>query len=313
MYLNRIVFLIVLTSVLFITTYISIFCGATNPLLVRYRTVRVLSVIFSGLVIGFSASYLQSCLRNPLVDHYILGVGSGAVFATYLAIYIIPSNLIVLTSISAAAGGLLALTITITVSEYLGGSDYAYILVGIGVNSLFSGLSILASQIAMRRLAIPHPMAMLIGSFINVSSRNIPYLLTALLVTIISYPLLSKPLNTIMLGDHYSKQLGYNPRIARFTTIVLAGTTTSIVVSIHGTIGFVGLVSPHLSRLAMKTADQRFIAPSSALISSILLLVTDTLSRTILAKTIGEIPAGAIVSIIGAPLFIYMLISRFRR
>ncbi|MEM1734870.1 MAG: iron ABC transporter permease [Desulfurococcaceae archaeon] len=307
------IFLTTLIALLIVTSYISIYHGTNNPLIINYRLTRVLSVILSGLVIGFNASYLQSCLRNPLVDHYILGVGSGAVFSTYLAFIILSTNIFLLTSVFAVAGGLLALVITITVSEYLGGSDYAYILVGIGVNSLFSGLTILFSQIAMRKLTIPHPMLMLIGSFINASSKNIPYLLATLIATIISYPLLSKPLNTIILGDYYSKQLGYNPRIARFTTIVLAGTTTSIVVSIHGTIGFVGLVSPHLSRLSMKTADQRFVAPSSALLSSILLLLTDTMSRTILAKSIGEIPAGAIVSIIGAPLFIYMLISRFRK
>lgn len=269
--------------------------------------------MLSGLIIGFNASFLQSCLRNPLVDHYILGIGSGAVFATYLAIALFSLNIVILTSTFAAMGGLLALAITIFVAEYLGGSDYSYILVGVGVNSLFSGLSVLISHIAMKKTTLPPFYLMLIGSFVNASSKNIPYLVATLLITIISYPFLSKPLNTIMLGDHYSKQLGYNPRITRFSTVVMAGATTSIVVSMHGTIGFIGLVSPHLSRLALKTADLRFVAPGSALLSSLLLLLTDSISRAIFAKTIGEIPAGAIVSLIGAPLFISMLISRFRR
>lgn len=302
----------VLTLALVLLAYSFIYYDARNPLILKYRTVRVVSVVLSGLVIGFNASYLQSCLRNPLVDHYILGVGSGAVFATYLSLTVFSTNLIILTSTFAAIGGLLALAITIIVAEYLGGSDYAYILVGIGVNSLFSGLSILISHAVLKRLSLP-PLLMLIGSFVNASSRNIPYLVGTLVVTLTSYPFLSKPLNTLLLGDDYAKQLGYNPRVTRFTAIVVAGVTTSIVVSMHGIIGFIGLVSPHLSRLALRTADQRFIAPSSALLSSLLLLVTDTLSRTVLTKSIGEVPAGAIVSVIGAPLFVSMLISRFKR
>lgn len=310
-YLTRIFFLILLLITLFILYYYTVYYDSPQPLLYRYRFVRSISVIISGIVIGLSATYLQGCLRNPLVDHYIIGIGSGALFATYLALVFIEPGVLYITSLSAVIGGLTTLVLTITISEYLGGSDIAYVLVGIGINALFSGLSILLSYIVVNRVPIP-PLLMLTGSFINSSLKNIPYLTIALALSLVSYPILAKPLNTMLLGDTYAKQLGYNPRIYRLISVIIAGVSSSIIVSIFGLIGFIGLISPHISRLLFRTSDHRFVSPASALVSAILLLATDSLSRIVFVKYISEIPAGAIVSIIGAPFFISLLISRFR-
>ncbi|MEM1676113.1 MAG: iron ABC transporter permease [Desulfurococcaceae archaeon] len=310
-YLIRFSTILFLTIILLLLTIVSINYGSTNPLIYRYRLIRTVSVVLTGIVIGFAASYLQGCLRNPLVDHYIVGIGSGALFATYLTLLFTANTALYLTSLNAVIGGLITLFLTITLAEYLGGSDTAYVLVGIGVNSVFSGLSILISYMIISRLSIP-PILMLTGSFINSSVRNIPYLITALSLIVLTYPFLSKPLNTLLLGDIYTKQLGYNPRIFRLISVAVAGISTSIVVSIHGLIGFVGLMSPHISRLLLKTSDHRFTTPLSGVVSSTILLATDSLSRIFFTKYVGEIPAGAIASIIGAPFFISLLISRFR-
>lgn len=306
----KILFIITLLTILFVLINLSIYYGLTNPTLIKYRLIRTLSVVISGLTIGFSAVYLQGCLRNPLVDHYIIGIGSGALLATYITLLTLPNILLV--RFNAIVGGLLALLITIVIAEYIGGSDYAYILAGVGVNAFLSGASILLSYLVVKKYAWINPIYMFTGSFVNSSSTNVPYLIVALLIVTLSYPLLAKPLNTMLLGDDYSKQLGFNPRVYRLLAIISAGSSTSLIVSMHGMIGFIGLISPHLNRLILKTADHRFIAIGSALTSSTLLLATDAASRFILVNFIGEIPAGAIVSCFGAPIFVAILITRFR-
>lgn len=307
---TKIFFMITLLAALLALVYLSINHGLTNPLLARYRFVRTVSVVTSGLVIGFSAVYLQGCLRNPLVDHYIVGIGSGALLATYLTLLI--SSSIPLVRFNAVIGGLLALLLTVIIAEYIGGSDYAYILAGVGVNAFLSGVSLLLSHLVIRKHSWINPIYMFTGSFVNSSSSNMPYLILAMAVGALTYPILAKPLNAMLLGDDYSRQLGFNPRVYRLIAVVSAGSASSLVVSMHGIIGFIGLISPHLSRLALKTSDHRFVAPAAALASSTTLLATDMASRFIFVNFIGEVPAGAVVSCFGAPVFVAMLIARFR-
>jgi len=210
----------------------------------------------------------------------------------------------------AIIGGFTALLLTITIAEAIGGTDASYVLAGLGINSLFSGLSILMIYIVSTRY--PFAIHLFIGSFINASARNLPLVIGAFIIIISVYPFLAKPLNTLMLGDDYAKQLGYEPSRYRLSAIIIAGSVSSIIVSCFGLIGFVGLVSPHIARLLLKTIDHRTVSPFSAIISATILLLTDDLSRIILSRYIGEIPAGAIVSIIGAPFFLYLLITRLR-
>lgn len=308
---TRIFFLTSIAIILAILIDVSINYGLTNPLLTKYRVVRTVSVVVSGLTIGFSAVYLQGCLRNPLVDHYIVGVGSGALLATYVALLTLPTH-VVLVRFNAVIGGLLALLTTIAIAEYIGGGDYAYILAGIGVNAFLTGASLLLSHFVIKKNPWVNPINMLTGSFINSSSSNVPYLIAALSIVAVAYAILAKPLNTMLLGDDYSKQIGFNPRVYRLIAVASAGAASSIVVSIHGIIGFIGLISPHLTRLVLKTADHRFVTVGSALISSTLLLTTDISSRFVFTRFMGEVPAGAIVSCFGAPIFVALLIARFR-
>ena len=302
---------IVLVSIfLYILFIYSIYYGKTNPILINYRFTRVVSVVISGFVLGVAGSYLQGCLRNPLVDHYILGVGSGALFTVYLSIAIMGYNSSI-ASLFAVIGGLTALALTITIAETIGGTDASYILAGLGINSLFSGLSILLTYIVSTKYAFT--IHLLIGSFIIASPKNHLMLIISLTILLISYPILAKPLNTLILGDQYALQLGYNPLLYRRLAVILAGVSSSIIVALYGLIGFIGLISPHIARFMIKTVDHRFTIILSGLNASILLLITDDISRIVLSDITGEIPAGAIVSVIGAPFFLFLVIKRFKR
>jgi len=296
--------------ILLILYHVSIYHKPWSPILGSYRVVRVSAVVLSGIVLGFTGTYLQGCLRNPLVDHYILGIGSGALFAVYLSIYILGYN-VYLASLTAIIGGLTALAITTVLAESIGGSDSAYVLAGLGVNSLFSGLSILFIYLVASKY--PYAVYLLIGSFITASSKQYPLLFLAIAMVLIVYPFIAKPLNTLILGDEYAKQLGYSPRTYRLLAVIVSGIASSLIVSCYGLIGFIGLLSPHIARFTFKTIDHRIVSPLSAIISAIILLLTDDFTRIFLSEYVGEIPAGAIVSVFGAPFFLALILTRFKR
>lgn len=120
-------------------------------------------------------------------------------------------------------------------------------------------------------------------------------------------------MNALLLGDELVYQIGYNPRHYRLLAIITAGMFSSVIVSYFGLIGFIGLVSPHISRFLLRTGDNRFVIPLSGIVSALLLLITDDLARSVFVNIgIGEVPAGSIVAVIGAPFFLFLILSRYR-
>ncbi|MEM4717658.1 MAG: iron ABC transporter permease [Desulfurococcaceae archaeon] len=279
--------------------------------LINYRFARALSASLCGLILAISGCFLQSSLRNPLVDHYILGIGSGALLFTYLSILITNRYSLTSANTMAVIGGLIALALTISIAEKLSGSDVAYILSGISVTTLFSGLSMFSSHYVVTRYR--YASVLMTGSFVIARKELMPPIILATLITVVGYLMLAKRLNVIILGDEYAKQLGVNPVRTRTITSIIAGISSSIVISIYGLIGFVGLISPHMARAILKTSDNRLVIPLAATIGALLLYFTDLLSRNIMAPVWGEVPSGSIVSLIGAPFFIILLLTRFTR
>jgi len=310
---HRLILLFSLLAALFLTIYASLFIGSAkhvNPLVMEYRYTRVIEVVLAGLVLGVSGVYLQSSLRNPLVDHYILGIGSGALFSVYIFILFSSIYYLILPFV-AIVGGLTALFLTITIAEIIGGSDISYVLAGIGVNSLFAGLAHLLSYLIL--VKNPYALYLLAGGFTLASpDYKIPLIISAIIV-LATYPFLAKPLNALLLGDELVYQIGYNPRYYRLLAIITAGMFSSVIVSYFGLIGFIGLVSPHISRFLLRTGDNRFVIPLSGIVSALLLLITDDLARSVFVNIgIGEVPAGSIVAVIGAPFFLFLILSRYR-
>ena len=306
----------VLSLLLLVMSYLFLHMGyGSSTIIYQYRLNRITAAILVGLILGLTGALLQSSLRNPLVDHYILGIGSGGVFAVML-FYLFRSNAysLALLTIIAAAGGLVALTITIIVAESVGGGDIAYVLAGIGVNSMFSGASLLLSYIVASKN--PYIAYALVGSFIAIDPDWIPLLEALSAISFVLYILSSKPLNTLLMGDEYAAQQGYNPRTTRLLIVLFSGVIGASVVACCGLIGFIGLVSPHIARLMLGTSDNRLVPVIAGLTGAILLLLSDNFSRLVLAGpflvSVGEVPAGAIVSLFGAPFFISIMIRRLR-
>lgn len=293
-----------------LTVYLLNANQGTLAQLAEYRLYRVLYALLAGGALAASGCFLQSTLRNPLVDHYILGVGSGALFASYIAI-IVYGQVPLLTTVFAVAGGLLALALTILVAERISGSDAAYVLAGIGITSLFSGLSALLSYYAITKY--PYAGLMLLGSFTLATRDKLLYALLAYALTYVGFTFLSKRLNALLIGDEYAAQLGVSPRAIRLSASVISGTAASVVVSMFGLVGFVGLVAPHIARFVVKTSDNRVVIPVASVIGALILLVADTFSRLVTTPVIGEVPAGAVVSVFGAPFFTLLVVRRFKR
>ena len=298
------------TTLPILYTYIVTLNEGLPGRILTYRLYRALYTILAGTVLATSGCILQASLRNPLVDHYVLGTGSGALFAVYATLLVLDHVTLWIISLAAAIGGLSALAATILIAEGISGSDIAYVLSGIGVTSLFSGLSVLLLYYVSSRYG--YASLMLTGTFIQSRLENLPYALIATILVVIGYVILAKRLNVVMLGDDHAAQLGVDPGLTRLLASLIAGVSASIIVSQFGVIGFLGLVTPHTARFLLKTSDNRLVIPLAMALGSLLLFTTDTLSRSLVARVVGEVPAGAVISAIGAPFFLVLLVRRFR-
>ena len=291
-------------------TYFSSINQDLPETILSYRLHRSIYSVLAGVVLASSGCVLQSTLRNPLVDHHILGVGAGALFAVYLSFLLHGFSSLFMIALAASAGGLFALFLSVAIAEIMSGSDAAYVLSGLGVTSMFSGLSILLLYYVAPRYG-PASL-MLTGSFIHSRKDMMPYVLAPAVFMIISYFALAKKMNTVVIGDDYALQLGVNPRRIRLATALIVGVSSSLIVSMFGMIGFIGLVTPHMARLFLKTSDNRLVIPLAMGFGSLLLYITDSLSRMVVAEVLGEVPAGAVTSAIGAPFFLILLVKRLR-
>lgn len=286
----------------------SLFQGVTEYVS-TYRLYRALYSSLSGCTLAAVGCILQSSLRNPLVDHHVLGIGSGALLASYISVILYGYNPLLATSF-AVIGGLTALFLTISIAEVISGSDLAYVLSGISVTSLLSGLSIFLSYYVAYRY--PFATLMLTGSFVLARPDSLLYVLAAFTLSLLGCLSLSKRLNVLLLGDDYAMQLGVNPRHVRLFSTLVAGVSSSVIVATFGLIGFIGLMGPHIARLLAKTSDNRAVIPLASSVGCLILHFADQFSKYVIAPTVGEVPAGAIVSMVGAPFFLVLVVKRFR-
>ncbi|MEM2253268.1 MAG: iron ABC transporter permease [Desulfurococcaceae archaeon] len=302
----------------FLITFFSIILTISSYFFINqghfsYRVNRVLLGLFSGFIFAYSGSMLQSSLRNPLADPYLLGIGGGALLSIYVYYLVAPTPSVLHVPLVASIGGLSALFLTILIAEAVGGSDVAYVLSGIGISSFFSGVAITLYYFILSRAPhTPYIYAMLIGSLVDATKWKVDFLLPLTLALIFLYFLTAKPLNALIIGDEYASQLGFNAKYVRLITAVIAGVSSSIAVSAIGIIGFIGLVSPHIARLLLRTSDNRFVIPLASLTGALVLSLSDIAAKTFLSWSVGEVPAGVIASVFGAPLYVMLILRGYK-
>jgi ABC-type Fe3+-siderophore transport system permease subunit len=281
-------------------------------LIYNSRLPRVLAAIGVGIGLSIAGAMYQAVIRNPLVDPYIMGVSAGAGTAAIAVIAfdftffgLLSSQDIYLTAFAAIIGGLIAFAFTMILAEKAGGTSINYVLSGIIIGLLFSAIQILLMVFAGNHIS--SALTWLYGSFASITWDQV-WLILVPALTISIIPLIwAKEFNLVLLGEDQAKQMGLNVKRFNRLMLIAASVLTSFCVAFVGIIGFVGLVIPHLCRMLLG-GDHRLVLPASIAFGGALLIFADLLSRVLL--TGYELPVGAITTIIGVPVFAYLLIKK---
>lgn len=271
------------------------------------RLPRVAAAVLVGAVLSASGLTLQMLFRNPLVEPGFLGVSQGAAFgAAFSILYLSRSSLTV--QASAAGFALLGLSLTYFLAERLryGGWILRMVLAGIAVSALFSAGVGMLKYLADPMTQLPEITFWLLGGLWSTRWQNylpiLPLTVSGLGVLFVA----RWRLNVLSLEEETAFSLGAAPGRERALLLLAAVGATAAVVSLAGTIGWVGLIVPHLAR-RLVGADARRALPASLLLGGLAVLLCDDLARTI---TPGEVPLGILTSLFGATAFLLTL-TRF--
>lgn len=277
------------------------------------RCSRAVAAFAVGVGLSVSGAIYQAIIRNPMVDPYIMGVSAGAGVAAVATIafnftfFGLIQNITFVTPIVAMIGGVAAFGFTMLLAEKAGGSSLNYVLGGIIIGLVFSAIQTLMLSMAGDKLA--DSMSWLFGSFANISwTQAVLVAIPAIAMSLV--PLVwAKELNLVLLGEDQARQMGLDVRRFNRWMLILASVLASVCVAFVGIVGFVGLVVPHLCRMILG-GDHRLVLPASIVIGGALMLVADLFSKMVMVPL--ELPVGAITTVIGAPVFAYLLIKKGR-
>jgi iron complex transport system permease protein len=276
--------------------------GLLPQVIYNIRLPRVLTGLMVGLNLAVAGALLQGILRNPLASPQIIGVNSGAGLVAVMIMLVFPSMINML-PLGAFLGALAAaILIYLLASKRGSGITSNIILAGVALSALLhaatSALMILYSD------ELQITFTWLIG---GLSNRGWPYVFTILPYCIFGLTVavaISPKVNLFALGDEISSSLGLSVGAYRVIIIILAALLAGSAVSVAGTIGFVGLIAPHLARLLVGN-DYRYLLPLSAILGALLLVLADTCARTIFQPV--ELPVGILTAALGAPFFFYLI------
>ena len=278
---------------------------SVNIIINSLRLPRVLGALFAGIALATSGLLLQTVLNNDLCAPNILGINTGAGFFVMLALCIAPVAYYVL-PLAAFIGALTSVMVVLGLARISTKSfKTTVILSGVAVGSLFgAGISY---------LSIKYPdilsiyTSFSVGGFNGVYMKDIIIPMIIITICVVIVIILSPKINLFCLGDNMAKSLGVDVKKVRIIVIIISSLLCASAVSYAGLIGFVGLIVPHISKRIVK-GDIKLNLICSCLIGSTLVMFSDLLGRVVFAP--GEIPSGIVLSFIGAPFFIFLLLRR---
>ena len=290
------------------------------------RLPNAITALLAGAALSTSGLLLQTAFRNPLAGPDVFGISSGAALAVAVVMLAFGGNISIagfsiggflsldgLTIggflailISAFAGAMLVMGI-ITLFSAMVRNQVVLLIIGIMVGYLASsGISLLnffSSAEGMKSYMIWG-----MGNMGNVSMTEVPYFAIVTLIGLLLSLLLVKPLNALLLGEQYAENLGFNIRRLRVLLLVVTGLLTAVVTAFCGPIAFIGLATPHIVRLLIRTDNHRQLLPLTMLMGSAIALLCNALC--VLPAGGGIIPLNAVTPLFGAPVIIYVLVKR---
>ena len=279
----------------------------TSVIVWNIRLPRALAAAGVGLALGASGAALQGLLRNPLAEPGVLGVSATASLFATISIYwgLIELSPWVLPS-SAILGALLATALLAFLAPRVG-SVVTLILVGVGQSSFAGAFMSLTLNLAPNPFSLSDMVNWMMGSVANRSFADLafatPFFLLGLAILLVSAP----GLRALALGEEAASAVGLNVNKSRALVVVGSGLMTGAAVCVAGSVGFVGMIAPHIVRPLVGHDPARALVPS-ALLGGLMLVLADVLAR--LAPTDTELKLGVVVALIGAPIFIYIAARR---
>ena len=284
-------------------------------ILMDIRLPRLAMGLTVGAALAMSGALMQGLFRNPLADPGIVGVGAGAGLGAVLAIVLggmLPASVAALAGshlvpVAAFLGGWGATLLLYRVATREGRTSVAtMLLAGIAIGALAAALTgmmiYLADDTQLRDLTF-WGMGSLAGASWAKIGASLPLILPVLLLA----PLLARGLHALALGEAQAAHLGISVETVKRLAILGVAAAAGAAVAVAGGIGFIGIVVPHLLRLATGP-DHRFLLPNAALLGASLLVAADMIARTIVSPS--ELPIGIVTAIIGAPVFLWILLQR---
>ena len=275
-----------------------------GTIVLQMRLPRNVLAILVGANLAVAGLFLQAVMKNPLADPGITGVSSGASVGAIFILLVSPAYTSFL-PIVAFVGGSIACILVYAMAWKKGLQPNRIVLAGVAVNTILGGIISFFSTLYSDR--IQSAMLWLNGSLATKTWIDVETLLGYSIVGLIASFFLIRSANILQLGDEAAINLGLNIHRSRMiisaVAVFLAATATAVV----GIVSFVGLIVPHIARMLMGN-DHKYTLPFSIALGSIVLLVADTLGRTIGGPI--EIPVGVIMAIVGGPFFLYLLRKR---
>lgn len=282
----------------------------TDTIITDIRLPRLIYSVLTGIGLSLVGLLMQTVTRNALADPYVLGVSSGA--STGAVFAIIMGGLPLLghynTPIFAALGAALSI-ILVLLCVGKSNSPVKLILIGMGMTGVFSALTMMIIYGAKHEAQVRSAMFWLLGSFAGIQWSDLP--LTAIIITLfmLYIYMFNQDLDVLLLGNHEAAQMGLSVKQLQLSIVVISSIVIATLVSKVGVVGFIGLIIPHLARIIGGPKHKHTLL-FSALIGSIVMIWSDVLSRALYSPE--EIPIGVLTSLLGAPLFIWIIMNRYK-
>lgn len=267
------------------------------------RMPRAILAALVGGALAVSGATFQGIFRNPLVNSGMLGVSSGAGFGAALAILLFNRFSPQVYVFALAFGGIAVFLSYLVGRIYNTTPTVMLILGGVVISSIFSAATSYLKYVADPTNQLPAITFWLMGSFASASRHDLVIGLPPMLIGIIGLVLIRWRINVLSMGDREAQTLGINANFEKLLAIAFATLSTAGAVCVSGTIGWVGLIIPHVGRMLVGN-DNKVLIPISTALGASFLIIVDNIARTI---TSGEIPIGILTSLVGGPFFIYLL------
>ena len=272
----------------------------------QLRIPRIVMSVLAGASLAICGGVFQSIFRNPVCDPYILGISSGASLGAAVAFILGLDAILFGITLPALTTALLTLLLILGIAQLKGKHNTnTLLLIGIALNFFISAVITLLVVINQKDMHKIYFWTM--GSLTHVSWLEIAWLLPVMIICIGILFYFAKAMNIMQVGTETAQTLGIDTHKTTLIVLITSSVLISVVVSFCGSIGFIGLIMPHVARLLFGSNNRRLFT-YSLFFGAFFLLVADTLARTIAAP--AELPVGSITALAGAPYFIYLILKK---